>query len=208
VLLLSRLSMAALASGAMHEARTASEVAGLLSAAYGGAAVIGIDGTDGVGKTTLANELGEVIGVPVVSLDDFVAKNQGSYVPHLQISDLRETLASAGRPVIVDGVCLLAALERLSLQADVIVYVKRMAEWGHWYDEDACDPEEDEETLIARLSREAAAFANHDAQLSGEAAPAEGETALAPIRDEIIRYHCQYRPSRRAQITFLRRDAG
>ena len=188
----------------MHEARAVSEVGRLLSSAYGGAGVIGIDGTDGVGKTTLANELGRAIGVPIVSLDDFIVKNQGSYVPHLQISDLREALASAGRPVIVDGVCLLAALERLSLQADVLVYVKRVADWGHWYDEDACDPEEDEETLIARLSREAADFARLDAQLSSEPVPAEGETGLTALREEIIRYHCQYRPSRRAQISFLR----
>jgi hypothetical protein len=191
----------------MHEVNTVRELVELLSSSYATAVLIGIDGTDGAGKTTLAKELGQSMGATVVSLDDFVPKDSGSYVPHLRTDDLRETLCSAGRPVIVEGVCLLAALEALSLGPDLLIYVKRISDDGYWYDHDVCDPQEDEETLIARLSQQADAFAKVAAQLSGEPDPEGGDLGLTPRHEEIVRYHCKYRPSRKAQIAFLRAAA-
>jgi hypothetical protein len=190
----------------MHEVSTVSELAELLPSLNANPILIGIDGRDGAGKTTLAKALGQCTGAAVVSLDDFVAKNRGSYVPHLRTGDLREALSSAGRPAIVEGVCLLAVLEALSLEPDLLVYVKRIRDDGYWYDHDVCDPEEDEETLIERLSREEAAFAPLAARLSGKPEPEGDDPGLSPLNEEIVRYHCRYRPSRRARIVFLRID--
>ena len=48
-------------------------------------------------------------------------------------------LAMSPRPVIVEGVCLQAVLERLSAPADATVYVKLYSSHGEWMDADECD---------------------------------------------------------------------
>jgi len=187
----------------MDEIGSVSEAVELLASSYLGAGVVGIDGTLGVGKTTFAKELGASIGATVVCLDNFVTKNRETYVPNLRTGELASVISSAGRPVIVEGVCLLAALEAVSIEADVLIYVKRVGAHGYWDDQDTCDPEEDEEALISRLSQETAAFAKLiSPQLAEESAAEEG-VGLAPLREEIIRYHCKHRPSRKAQIALL-----
>ena len=132
-----------------------------------------------------------------------VTAGRETYVPNLRTGELASVISSAGRPVIVEGVCLLAALEAVSIEADVLIYVKRVGAHGYWDDQDTCDPEEDEEALISRLSQETAAFAKLiSPQLAEESAAEEG-VGLAPLREEIIRYHCKHRPSRKAQIALL-----
>ena len=188
----------------MLEVRTVAEIVEEIRSSYANADIIGIDGTDGVGKTTLAKELGDTIGATVFSLDDFVVDNRGSYIPNLRIEELDAAISSTSRPVVIEGVCLLEALEVVSLSPDLLIYVKRIAEYGHWYDEDECDPEEDEDALIERLAKEAAEFAHIDASLSNESDPDPETLGLTPLREEIVRYHCRRRPSQNAQIIFLR----
>lgn len=192
----------------MHETRSPDETAELLRTSYAHAlsGTIAIDGADGVGKTTLAAALQAAIGGTVIPLDEFVVENRGGYVPHLRTADLKAALETSIRPCIVEGVCVLAALERVSHDAQVLIYVKRLASYGYWHDEDTCDPTEPVEELIARLAWEVAALARFDAEQSGESLPEEEKPGLTPLREEIIRYHALYRPSRRAEIIFMRRE--
>ena len=99
-------------------------------------------------------------------------------------------------------VCLLAALEAVLVEVDVLVLREANLGIRVRQDEDTCDPKEDEEALIMRLSQEADAFARIDVQLSGEHEAEGASSGLTPLREEIVRYHCRYRPSRRAQIVF------
>jgi hypothetical protein len=189
----------------MHEIRQVHEILGLLASSYPNAlsGVIGIDGTDGVGKTTLANAVRQAAGGLVVSLDEFILKNQGSYVSCLKHADLKTALDAHDRPIIVEGVCLLAALDAMSTELDLLIYIKRVTHYGQ-YDEETCDPEEDEEELIRRHAALATVFANLDDQGSGDLVTDPLPSGLTALREEIIRYHCKYRPSQRAQIVFLR----
>ena len=192
----------------MHESRSSDELSELLRKSYAHtlSGTIAIDGRDGVGKTTLAVALQAALGGIVISLDDFVLENCGGYVPHLKIAGLKATLERSSRPCIVDGVCTLAALDRVSHRHDVLIYVKRLGSCGYWQDEDTCDPTEPVDELIGRLAEEAAAVARFEAEQSGEAVPEEEKPALTPLREEIIRYHARYRPSRRAEIIFMRME--
>ena len=167
--------------------------------------IIAIDGTDGVGKTTLAVALQETFGGTLVSLDNFVLENQGGYVPYLKTAELKNVLGATNRPIIVEGVCVLSALERIYHERNVLIYVKRLVGYGYWHDEDVCDPTEPIEELIARRAEEVGSFARLDAQLSGESLSEDEKPRLTPLREENIRYHERYRPSRHADIIFLKR---
>jgi hypothetical protein len=193
---------------AAHEARGPNEIAELLRRSYPAAlrGIIAIDGTDGVGKTTLAVALQAALGGAVVSLDEFVPENSGGYVPHLRTGELKIALETHRRPCIVDGVCVLAVLKRVSYKPDVLIYVKRLASYGYWHDADTCDPTEPVDQLIDRLAKEVAAVARFDAESDGQTLSEDEEPALTPLREEIIRYHALYRPSRRADIVFIRAE--
>ncbi len=97
----------------------------------------------------------------------------------------------------------MAALERVSQAPDVLIYVKRLGSYGYWHDNDTCDPTEPVEELIARLAREVASLPRFDAEESGDAISEDEMLSLTPLLEEIIRYHARYRPSRRADITFV-----
>jgi len=194
----------------MHEASTAEGLADVIQRFFSHAlaGTVAIDGSDGVGKTTLATDLQAIIGGTVVSLDDFVVENQGGYVPYLKTKELSGELANGRRPLIVEGICVLAALERVVVQSNVLVYVKRVDEEGYWYDEETCDPSEPVDELIARLAQEVAALDRFHREQSGEPPLEEDAPKLTPLREEIIRYHATYRPSSRAAIIFMRRQDG
>lgn len=172
----------------MHETASPEALAGLLQSSYPAAlsGVIGIDGIDGVGKTPLARGLQKAIGGTVISLDDFIEKNQGGYVRFLKLSELGHALAGSERPVIVEGVCLLAVLEQMPVQLALLIYVKRIGDHGVWYDKTKYDPEEPVEEILAKYYH----------------------GGITQFREEIIRYHAEYRPSQRATIIHLRRAHG
>ncbi|MBI4588728.1 MAG: hypothetical protein HY725_07800 [Candidatus Rokubacteria bacterium] len=190
----------------MDETRSPDEIPELLRASYAHAlsGTIAIDGTDGAGKTTLAVALQAAVGGTVVSLDGFVPENRGGYVPYLRTAELKAALETSSQPCIVEGICVLAALARVSHKPDVLIYVKRLASYGYWHDEVTCDPTEPVDELVSRLAEEVALLARFDAERSGEPLPEGEKPGLTPLREEVIRYHALYRPSRRADIIFLR----
>jgi hypothetical protein len=186
----------------MHEVNTIDELAELLRCQFPSSltGTIAMDGRDGVGKTTLAIALRGFAGGEVISVDDYVAEHQGTYVSSLKVLALQVALEGAGIPRIVEGVCLLNVLEKARHDPDVLIYVRRVTADGFWHDQDTCDPDEPVDELIAQLSADMAAFARLDAELSGQPLPDPGTVTLTPLREEIIRYHADVRPSRRAHI--------
>jgi hypothetical protein len=105
---------------------------------------------------------------------------------------------------VMEGICMLYALDRLQVTPDLLIYVKRIDRHGEWEDEDTGDPTESAETIIQQEAARAGPFR----EALGEPPPAEGESGLDSLREEVIRYHCDFHPVRRAQIVYLcRTDA-
>ena len=154
---------------------------------------IGIDGVDGVGKTTLAVNLAERLSYPLVSLDDYLDRNKGGFVEHLSYSALSHELDSRDR-FVVEGDCLLQVLARLPMELHLLVYLKRV-QYGVWTDERECEIEGDIEEFIAKEKGLVARIAG---------TPPESQTV--DLSDEIIRYHYSYRPQNRAHVTYIRND--
>jgi hypothetical protein len=86
------------------------------------ASLIAIDGLPGAGKTTCAARLSALLTIRAVHLDDYLRRDCIGFTEFLRYEDLRRSLW--GRPVIVEGVCMLDVLDRLELRPDRFVYIK------------------------------------------------------------------------------------
>ena len=157
---------------------------------------VGVDGVDGCGKTTLAKALAQQLDVPLISLDDFLDKNQGGYLNHLRYKELKRAL-DAKSQCIVEGVCLLQVMEIANVKVDALVYVKRM-QHGIWADERECDVVEDVEIFLKAERELVEAFA------SSETDPTN--PALPHLAEELIRYHASYRPFDQATFWYCRNE--
>jgi uridine kinase len=88
--------------------------------------LIGFDGRDGHGKTSAATWLAWQLGMPAVHLDLFLRdESEGPIGWHTD--DLSRCLKNRGdRPIIVEGVLLLDALEVVYRTADFLVFVEKL----------------------------------------------------------------------------------
>jgi hypothetical protein len=85
--------------------------------------LIAIDGADGIGKSSLASWLAWQLGMPAVQLDLYLT----SLEPIQWLTaDLRRVILrrlDRCRPVIVDGVLVLDALDQIGCKADFLIRV-------------------------------------------------------------------------------------
>jgi hypothetical protein len=160
---------------------------------------IGVDGTDGVRKTSISTSLSQTLGLPLLSLDDYLVKKQGGFVEFLRYDELRDELGAAQR-FIVEGVCLLEVLERIGAAVDALVYVKRYHH-GLWADERELDVTL--ETVDDFLAQEHK-YTVRVAQLFGGS---DHQNDDGPsLADEIVRYHAKYRPHQNADCVYRWND--
>ena len=96
--------------------------------------LIAIDGFDGAGKTTLAKQLSSALDLLLLYLDSFLLKQTAkSYTNDLDFQSLAQDICAAGKSVIVSGICILDALDKMDLSPSVHIYVKFIAKNGLWH---------------------------------------------------------------------------
>jgi pantothenate kinase-related protein Tda10 len=77
--------------------------------------LIAIDGPDGVGKSSLASWLAWQLGMPSVHLDLYVIRDSKPLKWMTdEVARLIQTRASLGRPIIVEGICVLDVLDQIT----------------------------------------------------------------------------------------------
>jgi len=162
--------------------------------------LIGIDGMDGTGKSTLARELGTKIDAPVVELDGFLNKNQDCFVESLRFKELEEAISQHVGIVIVEGVCLLNVAKILGLELSTAIYVKRISAMGNWQHQDECSvPLDKVESYLDNWRQTLVEFE----QLTGNDEPPE----VPGLFCELVKYHAMYQPQDDADVVFHRVDA-
>ncbi len=88
------------------------------------AAIVTIDGRDGVGKTTLGRYLAWRFSATLIETDLYLIPAQ-DYLIHLddQINRIVERRVTSRLPVIVEGVSMLQLMKRINRVADFSIYV-------------------------------------------------------------------------------------
>jgi uridine kinase len=90
--------------------------------------LIGIDGREGVGKTSLSSWLAWQLRMPVIHLDLFLKQNEVPAPVTRRTVDLDRCIkARSKRPFIVEGVLLLDAMEELDGSVDFLIFVEEQA---------------------------------------------------------------------------------
>jgi len=162
--------------------------------------IVGIDGKDGAGKSTIARKVSSELKIRHINLDDYVEKHSGTYVPNIKNEELLAAINSSNNPLIIEGVCLLAIMEKFNLKPDLSVYVKKMDRYGFWHDRDECDLEEDVDDFILKEKKCLRSFAEFEARLEG--ARMSTENIEFPLSEEIIKYHHGFKPHIKANIIY------
>lgn len=164
---------------------------------------VGLDGVDGVGKSTLGAGLAELLSRRVINLDaHLLHQKQGGFAPYINYLALRNDFQQAGG-FIVEGVCLLDVLSRAGATVDGHVYVKRVRH-GYWADGDECVFPDGVEEAIRKAQADAQIFLEFQARREGRAhVPSDQPLELT---EELMRYHEKFRPHEIAPIVFLRDD--
>lgn len=87
--------------------------------------LVGIDGRGGAGKTSLSCWLAWQLGVPAIHLDLFLKQNEVPAPIERRAADLGRCLKARGdRPLIVEGVLLLDALDEVGRHPDILIFVE------------------------------------------------------------------------------------
>jgi len=155
--------------------------------------VVGIDGLDGCRKSMLAHRIAGHIHYQVISLDDFLDKNKGAYIDYIDIDGVRD--AVEGRKSIIEGVCLLKVIEVANLDLDFSVYVQRR-HLGLWADEEWLGLDQNIDEYLDKLNAASAL-------ISGSSEEPDHDLDLS---EEIIRYHHEFHPHEKADLTFTWND--
>ncbi|WP_440467401.1 hypothetical protein ACKI1H_00890 [Pseudomonas sp. YH-1] len=162
--------------------------------------ILGVDGKDGAGKSKLATQLSKSLSAQVISLDDFIEKHQDNYVDSLRFNELSEAIRGAHSHLIIEGVCLLAAIEHLDLKINEFIYVKRTKN-DIWLDEETLSPAGSVDEILENEKRNLLLSMRWLSSQEGKEF-SENEIKLPPLSEEIIRYHAKYRPSTMASYIF------
>lgn len=165
--------------------------------------LIGIDGINGVGKTTLSIKLAAELGCTHINLDDYVVKNRGTFVEHIKYDELRSVIHTAHAPVIIEGICLLAVLEKLQRKVDILVYVRRISEFGLWRDETKCDIVGNVDELLSYEKDTHRKFCEAEAHIEGKDFDPKA-CDIPPLVEEVIRYHHRFAPYGQADMIYDR----
>jgi cytidylate kinase len=167
--------------------------------------IIGIDGVDGSGKSTLPELLSQEMDYIHLNVDDYLEKNRGHFVKYIKYDAIQSQIDQAKKPVIIEGVCLLAVFQRLQRNPDMFIYVKRVSNGGRWRDKDDCEVTENIDNFMDQKKENFQKFVMAEASIEGRDFNAK-DYEFPSLDEEIIRYHYEFKPHKKADIIYKRID--
>ncbi len=174
--------------------------------------LLSIDGKDGCGKSTLADFLSKDTGFIHINLDEdkYLKKNQGKYIDFIKYDILQDDLISLLKNdeiIIVDGICVLNIIDKINLNPEFKIYVKKLLSHDNWYDGRNFNYSISVNEIINEKEKTLKNFIKMESKLEGKSY--EKYKYQESICHEIIRYHHEYKPDLNAHVIYERlQNAG
>jgi hypothetical protein len=165
------------------------------------AGLISVDGLDGSGKSEIGRAIANLSNRALINVDDFLEEQQDRFLDALRIDDLRRALA-VDKPAVLEGCLVGAVLQKISKKADFKIYVARTGRMTADPQHEWCDEHEllfgtrAASDLIAEEERNLSAFCKSG--LFGRDSSSDPD--LCGLRKELISYHRNYLPHKRADL--------
>jgi uridine kinase len=87
--------------------------------------LIVIDGADGCGKSSLASWLAWQLGMPAIQLDFYLTDLHPIRWLTVELARIvQRRIVDQNRPIIVDGICALDALDQIKRKSDFLIFVR------------------------------------------------------------------------------------
>lgn len=168
--------------------------------------IISIDGKDGSGKTHLAlclccrNE-----NFIYFDLDThYWSSKKLPYVENIDYemlkNNIRNTLSDK-EIVVIDGVCILSILEKLSLNPKIAIYIKKIDNLGWWIDGKEFNYDLDLEKVLENKREVSRKWSELEGFNQNRDVKSVTDT---DISYDIIRYHFRQKPDKNADIIYER----
>lgn len=172
--------------------------------------IISIDGKNGSGKSFLAlNLCCRNRNFIYFDLDThYWSSNELPYVDKIEYEMLKKNIhntLNSNEIVILDAVCTLSILEKLSLNPKVTIYIKKLDASCRWIDGKDFDYDLDLEKVLAdkkEMSRKWSELEDSDSKGAINNIP----DVIEDISYDVIRYHHRYKPDEKADIIYERID--
>jgi hypothetical protein len=138
--------------------------------------LISVDGFSGAGKDMVSSYLNEILSIPVIYIDDFFPRDKKK-LESFNFEKFAQAIAKLKQnsSVIVNGIMVQDVLARVNIKPDVLLYVKRVNQYGLWSDGFKLDK-------FIRLDDDSV-DSNYDL-----------------FQDQLVQYHLRVHPHERADI--------
>lgn len=163
--------------------------------------LVSVDGKCGSGKSALADYIIKDTGFIHIDLDDdkYLHQNKCGYVEFIKYEILENDLIrlkNSKKVIIVNGICILKILDKIKIQPELKIYVKRLSLYGYWYDGNYFDYSRSAVEIIQEEEEANMRFI--------EGTQVKEYEYRKTILHELIRYHFEYKPDLTAQILYER----
>lgn len=161
--------------------------------------LISIDGKDGSGKSSLADNISIHLNGVHINLDDdkYLLKNKGVYVDYIKYDVLKEeidVLLQNKKLIFIEGICILKIIERSKIVPELKIYAKKLTHYGYWFDGQNFDYSRSVEEIINKDEESLKQFIGITKQIEYQNHEC--------IHHEVIRYHHEYKPNLNADYIY------
>ena len=165
--------------------------------------IISLDGVDGIGKTSVASKLAQLLGGVHIEFDKFRNASEDSYLNSIRYHELSDRVRGQlplTKDLVCEGICAMQVFERLRICPDLTIYVQKVTPINDYllpaYSEmiSAKLPPAD---YLRQSTQEAEALAREFGK-----SPRTIDPLAESITKDLYCYHYNYHPKDKADIVF------